>query len=498
MAITIQRYVDITSGVGGANQAVARQLILRVFSADDKIPTSAIMEMTTLQDVADHFGTSSTEYKIASKYFGYVSKSITSPSKISFASYHPSGVVAIVYGGRTPYQLSALQDITSGNMIVNIGTSSYTISGVNLSTAVSLDAVASTIQTAIRSGPGTLYSSAVVSWDAAANRFVLFAGGSAQNAPVSIANTNSGTQLAVALAWNEGDGATWIDGVASQSPVEAVAKASGISNNFGSFLIVPTITLEQIEAVADWNDAQNVAYIYLIGVSSANASSWAGALQQKSGIAMTLNPAIDGEFPHMLPGSQLAATDYERRNSTCNYMYLQDDLTPAVTTDALADTYDNLRINYYGQTQQAGNNISFYQRGYMMGLPTDPLDINTFANEIWFKDAITVALLNLLLAMPKVSANASGRSLLQAQCMGVIELALFNGTISVGKTLTTTQQAYITQMTGDEDAWRQVNSIGYWFDIVIRPVGAEYHAFYTLIYSKDDAVRKVTGSNVLI
>lgn len=497
MAITIQRYVDITSGVGGAAQVSTRQLIARIFTSSTLVPTQAVVEMTTLQDVADFFGTSAAEYTLATKYFGYVSKTITSPSRICFASYQSVPQPARVYGGRTPAVLNVLQTVTSGQMIVSVGSNAYTVTGINLSVAANFDAVASIIQTAIRSGPGSLYTSANVTWDAPNNRFNLFSGASGENT-ISISNTASGTQLAPLLDWLESDGATWVYGNAAQQPVDAVIKANSISNNYGSIMFIPTLTLEQIQAVANWNDAQNVAYLYSVAVSAANASSWATALRNTSGVALTLDPGISGEYPALLPMSQLASTDYSRRNSTVNYMFLQDNLTASVTTDATANTYDNLRVNYYGQTQQAGNNISFYQRGVMMGLATDPLDINTYVNEMWFKDAITVELMNLLLAMPKISANTTGQSLLQASVVAIVEQALFNGTISVGKTLTTTQQAYITQMTGDEDAWRQVQSQGYWFNIVIQPVGLEYHAIYTLIYSKDDAVRKVTGSNILI
>lgn len=499
MAITIQRYVDITSGVGGAAQVNTRQLIARFLSSNPVIPTSAIVEMTTLQDVADFFGTSSDEYLRAVDYFGYVSKTITSPNKISFSSYQPSGLAPRIYGGRQPATLSQLQAVTSGQFVLSIGGNAYTMTGLNLSTAVSLDAVASVIQTAVRSGPGGSYTTATVNWDASGNRFVLIASGGAQNATISVSNTSSGTQLAPLLAWLDST-ATWVDGVLAQEPVDAVLKGTAISNNFGSFAFIPSISLSQIQAVGEWNDAQNVAYLYSVRVSAANASSWSTTLRNISGICLTLESPASAvnEFPELLVMSQLAATDYTRRNSTVNYMFLQDNLTASVSTDADANTYDNLRVNYYGQTQQAGNNIAFYQRGVMMGLATDPLDINTYVNEMWFKDAITVELLNLLLAMPKISANTTGQSLLQASVVGIVEQALFNGTISVGKTLTTTQQAYITQLTGDEDAWRQVQSQGYWFNIVIQPVGLEYHAIYTLIYSKDDAVRKVTGSNILI
>lgn len=500
MAISITRYVDITSGVGGAAIAQTRALIARIFSSNLMIPTQAVVEMTTLQDVAEYFGTSSQEYACAAFYFGYVSKTATSPNRISFASYQPAAIAARVFGGKSPSGLAAFQTVAAGQMIVTIGSSSYTMTNINTSTAASLSDVANILQTAIQSGPGAVFTGATVSWNSTANRFELVAGAVGANA-IRVSTTATGTQMATMLQWTEGAGAIWADGTGAQTPVDAVIKATGISNNYGSFCFVPSLTLEQVTAVAQWNDAQNVSYLYSVPLfSDAPASTWYNALKDISGICLTLNnvATANTEFPEMAPMCTLAATDYTRINATQNYMFQQYQLQPLVFDDVTANTYDGLRVNYYGQTQQAGNNISFYQRGVMMGLATDPVDINVYVNEMWFKDAITVSLMNLLLALPRVPANAEGQGQLVAATQSVIEIARINGVISAGKPISSTQQAFITLITNDTSAWREVQSQGYWFNIAIQQVGTEFHAIYTLVYSKDDAIRKVTGSNILI
>ncbi|WLW40833.1 hypothetical protein GNAINCEL_00051 [Serratia phage KKP 3709] len=52
-------------------------------------------------------------------------------------------------------------------------------------------------------------------------------------------------------------------------------------------------------------------------------------------------------------------------------------------------------------------------------------------------------------------------------------------------------------------AWRQVSSIGYWVTVSLSnttdSAGLEqWVAEYTLIYGKKDAIRRVTGRDVLI
>jgi hypothetical protein len=174
-----------------------------------------------------------------------------------------------------------------------------------------------------------------------------------------------------------------------------------------------------------------------------------------------------------------------------------------VLTDADADTYDALRVNYYGQTQKSGQEINFFQRGVMCGGAQAPTDMNVYSNEIWMRDSMGVAFMSLLLALAEVGTDSMGRSNLIATSQSVIQQALFNGTITTGKPFSNTQKLFVTQMTGDQNAWAQVQTIGYWLDVgftssVTVDGRTEFEANYTLIYSKNDAIRKVNGTHVLI
>ncbi len=210
------------------------------------------------------------------------------------------------------------------------------------------------------------------------------------------------------------------------------------------------------------------------------------------------------QFPEQIPMMIEAATNYETGiNSVQNYMFQNSfaGLIPRVTTDADKTKYDAVRVNYYGQTQTAGQPINFYQNGVLQGASPSPLDMNTYVNEIWLKDACTAAIMNLLLNLTQLPANAQGVSQILTSLQVVINQALLNGTISVNKALNVNQQQFITAATNDPDAWYQVQTIGYWVNAEIVPSGSNpviYTATYTLIYAKDDVVRLVTGQDILI
>lgn len=285
-------------------------------------------------------------------------------------------------------------------------------------------------------------------------------------------------------------------GLASAPATPVLATASGAQTL--SFYL----SLAQAVAVATFNKSLNVVYEYQLSVNYGNAAIWQAGLTGISGVGISLGSGVANEYIEMLPMAIQAATDYSKANAVVNYEFQQAaGLSPSVTTLQAALSYNNISVNYYGQTQSAGQLINFYQQGVLQGLISDPTDMNTYANEIWLKDAMGAAFLNLLLGVSRVPANSQGRAMLLTIMATVINQALVNGTISVGKTLTTAQIVYIGQITNDENAWREVQNQGYWRDIVFvaqNTLPVTYKASYTLVYSKDDVIRKVEGTDVLI
>lgn len=510
MPINISNYVQITSGVGGAGAVRQRDLISRVFTQNPLVPTGGVVEFTSAAEVGDYFGTDSEEYARASFYFSWVSKNITSPQKISFSFWAATATAPRIYGDPAVVQtLGSWTSISSGSFYLTLGENSddgpdkILLSGLNFTAAGSLAAVAAVIQSAVRSqGSQALWASATVTYDATRGTFNLV-GGSTGDAAVAIAVGPSG-DIAAQLGWLSA-GTILSDGSAAKTLTSTLDSSVSNSNNFGSFLFITQLNPTQVEEVAAWTDLQNVMFMYLLpALNSTTANTYWTELQDYSGVGVSLSPTT-GQYAEMIPGIIMAATRYAERNSVQNFMYQTNfsGLDASVTDTATAQAYDNIRTNYYGNTQTAGQILTFYQRGTLMGGTTDPVDQNVFANEIWLKDAAESAIMTLLLSLAVVSANKQGQAQVLSVLQSAIDAALFNGTISPGKPLTTTQKLFITQITGSDKAWYQVQNIGYWVNAVIESFvtedsRTEYKIVYTLIYSKDDAVRKVEGRHILI
>ncbi len=514
MAISFDNYIDITSGVSGTGQIRARELITRVFSENPLIPANSFAEFTNADDVGTYFGTTSTEYARAAYYFGFLSKQNTQPQKISFASYVNAARAPTAYSDPAQVaSLATLAAIANGKLDLTLGATTGNITGINLTTATSLASVATLLQAAIRgasvAGGDAQWLTATVTYNAVGPNGAYFelVGGVAGPGAIAFTDETSGTDLAAALGW-ESVNAILSQGSAIMTLTQTMISSVAASNNFGSFCfdIAGGLNEAQILELATWLATVNVEYIGLFGVTASNAEAVSAAIISLPGNAMTLTVAGNPDFPEMIPGMILASTDYDQPNASQNYMYQQVPGSVAtVADDTDQKTYDALRVNYYGQTQQAGQQISFYQRGILTGLASSPSDMNVFANEIWLKSTMGDAFMNVLLAETEIPANASGKATVLSIIDSVVTEALPNGVISVAVQpgLTQSQIAAITSSSGSPTAWRQVAAIGYWRTMnfssyVTVDEHTEYQANYTLIYTKNNAIRKVVGTHNLI
>lgn len=518
--ISQSRYINIISGVGGAEAAAARKLIMRVLTANQILPPGIVVEFSNAKAVAAYFGDASEEAKRAQAYFSFISKMITSPSLISFARWVSSNIPPMIVGDGLPKQLASFTSVSSGVLQLLIGGSGGTlvsITGINLATATSLTDVASKLQTAIRAATpsNAMLTTATVTFNTNTNQFVLTGSStSAGTGAISCQASGLAGDLSQIVGWATGQQVE-VPGQQAALPYAAVSASADISNNFGSFVFAGNpLTNAQIAGVAEWNDAQNNQYLYSVASKMSNmALLYNGdntATNPKcsgfSGLSLNaLSDSAPNDYIEQSPCEILAATDFNQPSANQNYMFYQfPKRNVVVTDDIVADSMDKLRANYIGLTQSAGQPLAFYQRGLLCGGDQAAVDTNIYVNEIWVKSTITAQILSLLLAVGSVPVNAQGASMILAVIQPVLNQALVNGVFSAGKTLTPVQQVYIGQVSGDPLAWRQVQTLGYWINItfvsyVNTNTGlTEWKAVYKLIYSKGDAIRFVEGSDVLI
>ena len=498
MAISIERYVKVTSGKGGGASTPTRDLIARIFTENSEAPTDTILEFDNADSVIDYFGAGSDEALRATYYFGFISKAVTSPKLISFARWANTDVGASILGESSDKLLSSFTAINAGGFTITLAGVDGVVASVDMSGAADFNSVATIMQSSIRNAGGS-FSQVTVSFNASRKRFEFQSGNSGDE---SITVADGAQSPLLAMGWL-GNNARISNGKDAQDTVSLLSETTDESNNFGSFLFNSALTQEQYVANANWNQSQNIKFIQMLPVSTANSQSMSDALIGIAGNCMVLNK-VSGQYPEMLPSAILAATDYTAVNSTVNYMFHEDNrLTPSVTTNSDANYYDKLRVNYMGQTQTAGSYLAFFQRGILTGGSQFPIDINKYANEMWLKDFNTSGFMNLLRNLGKISRNSEGKAQGQSVIQVGVEAALRNGTISVGGVLDNTARQFIQSQTGDPNAYLQVQNAGYWYNVEFRTDtesdGSTTEVLvYTLIYNDDDTIKMVDGRHILV
>jgi hypothetical protein len=499
--ISIERYVRIVSGVIGAQVVAMRELVGLRFTTNPLVPADSIV--TVDKDGADDlFGASAPESVFANQYFGYISPAPASQAKrLRFAPWVDVARAARIYGARVNTLLATFQAVVAGTLPLTLAGVTASVS-VNFSTALTFADVASLLQVAIRAASVNVHwATATVTYDAPSATFRLVSGATG-DAPLAIGTAIAG-DVGTILGWR--NPLTILSpGADAQSPLEALQAAEAVTDSFGSLSYGATITLAEAIEVAAYVAALNVKYQFYHTVAFDTYVAAYAAMAQFASTGLILN-GIAGEYKEALPAAIMAATDYDRTNATINYMYRQGlyQNVNDVTDDPVADALDANRVNYYGTTASAGQKLAFFQRGYLLGGATAPLDMNVHANEQWLKAALQTDFLSAQLSLNKIQASNTGRGQILAILQARIDQAKRNGTISIGKTLTVLQQIAVTDLSGDPDAWRDVQSNGYWADVIIVPetgpsMTTEYVAKYTLAYSKNDVVRTIEGSHNLI
>lgn len=503
--ITQKRYVNIVSGVGAGAVAAERKLIMRVMTRNSMLPPGLVFEFSDVNVVADFFGIQSEEYRRAARYFGFINKNIQSPRTISFARWVNEPIPSMVVGDSMAKNLAGLVAQTAGTLNVTFGGTPQVLSGIDLSGAVNLTQVAELLTDAFDAEwPGTS-----VTFNTNTNIFTLSSSGAGPASPaISIQPTTEPNDLSLRLGWGT-SGSVLVAGQNEDPPVLAIQKSAGISNNFGSFVFdndAGFLTTAQITAVAEWNHAQNNMYIYSVPIPLAQLAPLFDAVKGFSGTALNiLSTTALNDYIEQAPCEITASINYNQPAANQNYMFYQfADRNVTVSDDPTADLADRSRGNYIGVTQSAGQSLAFYQRGILCGGPQAAVDMNIYVNEMWLKSAISANFLTLFLSVGAVPANDEGAATLLAVLQPTITLAGNNGVFSFGKQLTAVQKEYIGQITGDRDAWRQVQSLGYWLNIdfesyLNQQTGlTEWKAVYRLVYSKGDVIRLVEGSDVMI
>lgn len=381
---------------------------------------------TTLDGVVSDFGTSAPEYQAARLYFSQEPQ----PAAFYVARWAQTATAGRLNGAvLSPAQqlVSAFTGITSGTLTISIDGVSKVLTGLNFSTALNLNGVASIVQGALVSAGAT---GAVVLWDGVQKRFTVTSG---TVGPTSSVGYGTGT-VATAMHLTSADASAPVLGIAAESAVSCVATLADMDGGQYAYFFATPSPLADVDhiAVATLIEGLGQSHVYGITLQNSNVLDPATSLDLGSqiktlGLSRTwcqyssTNPYAIASF-----FGRAATVDFEAADTTITMMFkLEPSVVAETITESQAATLKAKNVNVF---VNYNNDTAILQWGVMSN--GDYFDERHGLD--WLQNAIQTDVYNLLRGRPKVPQTDAGMNLIRNVIKAVCVRGVNNGLIAPG------------------------------------------------------------------
>jgi hypothetical protein len=507
-SVSINKIIDITSQAISSNSN-GFNLAGMILDENSIIPFNTVLTFTSSQSVSNYFGATSNEYLYAQNYFNTYTNNINTPSFIKYYRFVTDAISPFIRGAalNSNTDLTALQAITAGSLSVIFGGTTYTATGIDLSSDTTFSLMAATLQTALQAELVT----ATVTWDSVTAAFTInseVTGSSVGYSPV--------TSLSTTMKITQAAGATLSQGSADLTPAANMNNLVNQDTNWFSFTTLFTIYNEMnyvtAFALIAWLNSQILQYTYIFwtletALTTSVDSGFAAAAVSAGYAAQKLNASGQEVIVYNVPivvqygGLDLAhaimgtgaSIDYTATNGTISFNAKTfAGITPTVNTDSI---YDNLianGCNFYSVFSNRGDTYNFYELGTVGG---NFLWLDNLYNDAWQLNAQVTALANLQSILPKLPANSTGESFVNAELVTVANQAITNGTIGIGNTFTSAVISQLKTLAGFDISTILTNA-GYYIQITIDRINRVLN--YKYFYTTSGAIVTISGQIIAV
>jgi hypothetical protein len=390
--------------------------------------TERLRQYSSLDQVAQDFGTTVPEYLSAALYFSQSPQ----PSILYIGAYAQTATAGRLLGGKLSTAQQALTNftaVTAGSLTLSIDGTPTNLTAVDLHTETNLNGVASAITAA-------LADAATCVWDAVNGRFVITSASTGATSAVSFATApGAGTDLGPLMLLRSTDGGRSAVGSALETPVAGVTACATASTDWYGLFAAP---------VTPWADADNEAVATFI--EGANPTRIFGITTQNSSV---LDPAHTDDIASVLQAAKHRRTfvqysssslyaaaslfgraftvDFGANNTTITLKFKQE---PSVTAETLTETQAatlkakncNVFVNY-------NNSTAIIEEGQMC----DGSYFDEVQGVDWMQNNLQTAIYNLLYTNPtKIPQTDAGVNQLVAAAEVAMDQSVSNGLCAPG------------------------------------------------------------------
>lgn len=405
--------------------------LLVIGDSDVFMGAERLRAYTTLDAVAEDFGTSAPEYLAAQLYYSQSPK----PLNLMVGRWFQSGGHATLFGAALSASEQALANFTSltdGSISITTDGGAASATAIDLSAATSLTSVASLIDTALNLAANY---SATFAWDALNDRFWFSSEGLGAAGTLSFASGTTGTNLATLLKLTSATGAELTTpGVVAETAVACVTELADQSQAWYGCMFAAGTMPDEAALIAVAGFIEGATPNRIFGISSSLAEAKDALVDDDIGsqiVALGYKRTAGQYSPNAYAMASMFgrafSVNFSASLSMITLMYKQE---PGLVPQGLSETQaQTLKAKRYNVLAAYSNATAILQYGTMFG--------SAYFDEIhgldWFIDAIQTKLYNRLYgSTTKIPQTDSGQNILVTDVVAVCDEAVNNGLCAPG------------------------------------------------------------------
>lgn len=384
-----------------------------------------------LDEVIADFGVNTPEYAVADAVFSQEPQ----PEVFQIGRWASAATAGALFGQLlTPTQqaITNFNSISTGSFIISIDGTSHTVTGLDFTSDLTLNGVASTIQAGLPSGVHCV-------WNAVYDRFQITSSTTgAASAVLPMTTAGSGVFIGTLAGLTAATGAISYPGVIAETFTQAIAALSAISNQWYCALPNATVTIQESDYLNAAALIEGLSPSRIMGITSSDGTILNTAYNEESPGDLPSALAALGYFRVFVQYSsnsptaaasmyaRAATVDFTAQDSTLTLKFKQE---PGVAAEFLAPTQEaNLTAKNCNVFAAYNNGTSILQEGVM----SNGYFFDEVFNCDWLQNYIQTNLWNLLYGALKIPQTDPGIHQLLNNVNQSMGAGVYNGMIGPG------------------------------------------------------------------
>lgn len=398
---------------------------------------------TSVEAVAEVFGTTSEEYSYALNFFAYVSKNATMPERLSFWCYDSEGREAVIVGAGKVDDIATIKALGS-QASITIGEDTQTLDVTNITSFGDLMGMLN-----------TSYNDKGYKFYYQLNNIVA----------IEACEVLPSGNLADLLKLTAESGAKALPAVEAQTIKDVLNAVGEFNGDYVSISFIDNdLQKDDLIDIGEFANASKNRFVAVVRLNEDKAKTYTSDYDYLKGYnGLVLNYGDDNKI-NALTQAIIASVDYSTLNGNMNVNFIPATAYAGDKVLQTATELENINNNNFNAIYNAGGygqGQLLYGEGNICG--DNFRDITGYMGNAWLKASLEIAIMNLFISDPLVSLRGAGASKVDITMQGILRRALNGGIITavgVGNLTDFEKTSIITQL--GEDAVDMIAQNGYY------------------------------------